>query len=50
MSLSSYGLYSIVEILASYLIGKDFKIFCTIGLSDSYSLIALIELTTSSTL
>jgi hypothetical protein len=45
MSLSSSGLSSIVEILVSYLIGYDLKIFCTIVLSVS-SPTSLIDLTT----
>jgi len=50
VSLLSYGLSSIMEILASYLIGNDLKILCTTVLSVSSSSASLFELTTSSTL
>jgi hypothetical protein len=50
VSLLSFGLSAFMEILASYLIGKDLKIFCTIGFYESYSLVVMIELTTLSTL
>jgi hypothetical protein len=50
VSLSRSGLSSRVEMLPSYLIDNDLKIFWTMGLSLSSSPTALIELTISSTL